>query len=206
MNLINIRLIGKGGFVREILSDINKHIVSNTVLLNTIILSDLDGSLQKQINLNDTNVKYLNCIGSPINRELLYNKLKLNNFNDDYYIKNYISKKSILLNEASINIGLNSIICAGTILTTDIFIGNNTHINLNCTIGHDVKIGNFVTCSPGVNISGNCIIGNNVLIGSNTSIKENVHIGNNIIIGMGSVVTKNILEPGTYIGNPCKKM
>lgn len=201
MNLFNIRLIGKGGFVKEILSDINKHIISNT-----FILSDLDGTLQKQINLNDDNIKYLNCIGNPFNREILYNNLKLNNFNDKNYIKNYISLKSILLNESNIKIGLNSIICAGSILTNNIIIGKYTHINLNCTIGHDVKIGDFVTCSPGVNISGNCIIGNNVLIGSNTCIKENITIGNNIIIGMGSVVTKNILDTGTYIGNPCKKM
>jgi sugar O-acyltransferase (sialic acid O-acetyltransferase NeuD family) len=202
MNLSNIRLIGKGGFVKEILADIYKYVNKN---INIIIVSDLDNSLQNQINLNNNNIKFLNCIGNPFNRKILYNKLKDNNFDSVNYIDKYISNKSILLNENTINIGLNSIICAGTILTTDINIGISTHINLNCTIGHDVNIGNFVTFSPSVNISGNCNIGNNVLIGSNSCIKENLKIGNNIIIGMGSVVTKDILEPGTYFGNPCKK-
>ena len=81
-----------------------------------------------------------------------------------------------------------------------------SHINLNSTIGHDVKIGDFFTCSPGVNVSGNCNIGNKVFIGSKSVIKEHINIGNNLIIGMGSVVTKNLVEPGIYVGNPCKKL
>jgi acetyltransferase-like isoleucine patch superfamily enzyme len=27
-----------------------------------------------------------------------------------------------------------------------------------------------------------------------------------VVIGAGSVVTKNITEPGTYVGNPARKM
>ena len=42
------------------------------------------------------------------------------------------------------------------------------------------------------------------MIGSNSVIKEHITIGNNIIIGMGSVVTKNLIDPGVYVGNPCK--
>ena len=44
------------------------------------------------------------------------------------------------------------------------------------------------------------------MIGSNSVIKENISIGDNIIIGMGSVVTKSLIEPGVYVGNPCKLM
>jgi sugar O-acyltransferase (sialic acid O-acetyltransferase NeuD family) len=194
-----IGLIGKGGFVREVFSSINKN------KLNPYILNDVDNSLQSFI-LQNYNTKYLLCMGNSFDREKIYKDLKKYNIKLENYLKYYISNNVDLLDKKSIIINNGSIICSGSVLTCNINIGKMVHINLNSTIGHDVKIGNFVTCSPGVNISGNCIIGNNVMIGSNSVIKENINIGDNIIIGMGSVVTKHLLEPGVYVGNPCKRM
>ena len=48
-------------------------------------------------------------------------------------------------------------------------------------------------------------IGKDVLIGSNSTILP-VNICNHVVIGAGSVVTKNIIKPGTYAGNPAKKI
>ena len=48
-------------------------------------------------------------------------------------------------------------------------------------------------------------IGNNVSIGSNATIMP-VQIADNTVIGAGCVVTKDILEPGTYVGNPARKI
>ena len=48
-------------------------------------------------------------------------------------------------------------------------------------------------------------IGNRVSIGSNATILP-VRIVDNTVIGAGSVVTKDILESGTYAGNPAKKI
>jgi sugar O-acyltransferase (sialic acid O-acetyltransferase NeuD family) len=197
--LKQIGLIGKGGFVKEIFSCINKNVFT------PYILNDIDGTLQDFV-LKQKSAKYLLCIGNPTSREFIYNNLKNYNINLNDYLDYYISDTARLLDKQTINIGKGTIICSGTILTCNIEIGNISHINLNSTIGHDVKIGNFFTCSPGVNISGNCEIGNNVFIGSNSVLKEGIHIGNNVTIGMGSVVTKNLPESGTYVGNPCKKI
>ena len=195
-----IGLIGRGGFVKEVFYSIKKKTIFEPYILN-----DIDGSLQNFIQQHN-NTKYLLCMGNPNDRENIYNNLKKYNINIEQYLENYISDNVDIFDKKSIYIDKGSIICSGSILTCNINIGKMTHINLNCTIGHDVKIGNFLTCSPGVNISGNCNIGNNVLIGSNSVIKEHINIGNNVIIGMGSVVTKNITEPGIYVGNPCKKI
>lgn len=198
--LRKLGLVGRGGFVKEVFFNINKKSI-----YEPYILSDNDNSLQDFIR-KKYDTKYLLCMGNPNTREEIYNSFKKYNIDSKDYLDYYISNNVDLLDKESINIGKGSIICSGSILTCNINVGIMTHINLNCTIGHDVKTGDFVTCSPGVNISGNCIIGNNVLIGSNSVIKENIHIGNNIIIGMGSVVTKNLLEAGVYVGNPCKKI
>ena len=46
-------------------------------------------------------------------------------------------------------------------------------------------------------------IANNVSIGTNATILP-VNICSNVVIGAGSVVTKDITEPGVYVGNPAK--
>ena len=46
-------------------------------------------------------------------------------------------------------------------------------------------------------------IGNNVSIGSNATILP-VKICDGCVIGAGAVVTKNITEPGVYVGNPAR--
>jgi acetyltransferase-like isoleucine patch superfamily enzyme len=46
-------------------------------------------------------------------------------------------------------------------------------------------------------------IGNHVSIGTNTTILP-VTICDNVVIGAGAVVTKDITEPGIYIGNPAR--
>jgi acetyltransferase-like isoleucine patch superfamily enzyme len=48
-------------------------------------------------------------------------------------------------------------------------------------------------------------VGNNVSIGSNATILP-VNICGNVVIGAGSVVTKDISEPGIYLGNPARKI
>ena len=47
--------------------------------------------------------------------------------------------------------------------------------------------------------------GNRVSIGSNATIMP-VNICDDVVIGAGSVVTKDITEPGTYAGNPARRM
>ena len=48
-------------------------------------------------------------------------------------------------------------------------------------------------------------IGDNVLIGSNATILP-VDICSNVTIGAGAVVTKDITQPGTYVGNPARRV
>jgi acetyltransferase-like isoleucine patch superfamily enzyme len=46
-------------------------------------------------------------------------------------------------------------------------------------------------------------IGNHVSIGTNATILP-VNICDHVVIGAGSVVTKDIDQPGIYVGNPCR--
>ena len=51
-----------------------------------------------------------------------------------------------------------------------------------------------------------CILGDNVLVGAGVIIRDGIEITENVTIGMGSVVVRSIVEPGVYLGNPCRKI
>jgi acetyltransferase-like isoleucine patch superfamily enzyme len=90
------------------------------------------------------------------------------------------------------------------------FICDLVTIGDNCFIGHGVMFVNdkFSKGGPALGdrtLYGLTNIGNNVSIGSNATILP-VNICNGVVIGAGAVVTKDISVPGTYAGNPAKKI
>lgn len=112
---------------------------------------------------------------------------------------------SVLLSD-SVSIGEGSVICAGSVLTVDVEIGNHVAINLNCTVGHDVVLQDYTTVYPGVHISGNVTVGQCVELGTGSQIIQGKKIEDNIIVGAGSVVTKDLSEQGTYVGAPVRRV
>lgn len=105
-----------------------------------------------------------------------------------------------------ISFGEGNIICAGNILTVDIIIRDFVILNLSCTVGHDVVMESFVTVYPGVNISGCTEVKKGVELGTGSRIIQGKTIEKNAIIGAGAVVIKDIVESGTYVGTPAKKV
>ena len=108
-----------------------------------------------------------------------------------------------------VEIQKNVVIGNKTRIQSHSFICELVTIGDNCFVGHGVMFINDTFQNGKMNIDSkhwkSTNIGDNVLIGSNSTILP-VFICDNVIIGPGSVVTKNIQEPGTYAGNPAKKM
>ena len=90
------------------------------------------------------------------------------------------------------------------------FICELVSIGEDCFIGHGVMFIND-TFSDGGPAGGDAskwkstCIGNRVSIGSNATMLP-VTICDDVVIGAGAVVTKDITEPGTYVGNPVKRL
>lgn len=142
------------------------------------------------------------AVGNPIIKNKIYNKLKQNS---NISFPNLISRRAIFDSRFS-KMGFGNILCQGTIITINVEIGNFVTLNLNSTVGHDTVLKNFITVSPGVNISGNVSVGNQCYLGTNSCILEKLSLIDNSIIGAGCVVNKTILEKGTYVGVPAKKI
>ena len=105
-----------------------------------------------------------------------------------------------------VRLGEGTIIFPSSTLTTNVQIGKHVHINVGCSISHDVLIEDFCTISPGVHIAGGVRLGERVFIGIGAVIIESVSVCANAIVGAGAVVVSDIIEPGTYVGIPAKKI
>jgi sugar O-acyltransferase (sialic acid O-acetyltransferase NeuD family) len=103
-------------------------------------------------------------------------------------------------------IGEGSIVCPGSIITTNVTLGNCVILNIGTQIGHDCTIGDFSSIMPSVDLGGNVSVGNKVFIGTNATILPNMTIGDGATVGAGSVVLKKVGEGTTVFGNPAKKI
>jgi len=86
------------------------------------------------------------------------------------------------------------------------FICSRVVIGEDCFVGHGVMFVNdkFVDRTLSKDFLPT-VIGNKVYIGSNATILP-VSICDDVVIGAGAVVTKDIIEPGTYVGNPARPL
>lgn len=99
---------------------------------------------------------------------------------------------------------------SGTRIQSHSFICSFVKIGKNCFVGHGVMFINdsFQSGGPARGDKSqwkSTIIFDNVTIGSNATILP-VQICSGVVIGAGAVVTKSINEPGTYAGNPARKI
>ena len=140
------------------------------------------------------------AVGSSNVRKKIIEKLK------DTSVKFATLVDPSVLYSNSVKIGEGAIVCAGTIITVDVNIGDHVIVNLDCTIGHDAVIDDFVTIYPSVNVSGNVLIGECSELGTGTQIIQGKKVISNTIIGAGAIVVKDCIESGTYVGSPAKKI
>jgi sugar O-acyltransferase (sialic acid O-acetyltransferase NeuD family) len=200
-------IYGAGGLGREVLSLVNatdsyevKGFLDDGISKGTFIkgVKVLGGC--SELPFFDQPINLVLALGSPSLKLALLKKI-----NRSKVTFPILRHPSVVLQDASaIEIGEGTILCAGSILTTDIRIGSHVLINLNCTIGHGVHIGTASSIMPGVNIAGEVSVGAAVLIGSGANVINKVKLGDHSTIGMGSVVLRDVAEGITVVGAPAK--
>ncbi|MCL7475983.1 MAG: DapH/DapD/GlmU-related protein [Methanosarcinales archaeon] len=90
-----------------------------------------------------------------------------------------------------ITIGDNAVVRSGSIIYTEVRIGNNLRTGHNILVRENTIIGDNVLIGTNVVIDGNTTIGNNVSIQSNVYIPTNTHIEDNVFIGPCAVLTND---------------
>lgn len=205
----NILIVGAGGFGREVawlIEKINERKPTWNILG---FIDDCEENLGKAVgnykvvgNCNDILQypdAYVVCtIGAAMTRKKVIEKIK--QINPDIQFATLIDPDIRLCDR--VQIGEGTVICTGTIITTDIKIGNHVIVNLACTVGHDAVIDDFVTLYPTVNVSGNTILNSCVEMGTGSQIIQGKNVGEYTIVGAGAVVIKDLPEKCVAVGMP----
>ena len=205
----DIVIVGAGGLGKEIavlIGQINQvqkkwnlkgffddAVPAGSKVLSLPVLGNIDA-------LNQSPQNVVVAIGNPAVKASIIKRLT----NPDFKFPILVHPSVNLGQE--IAIGQGSIICAGSVLTVHINIGNHVLINLNTTIGHDVVIGDYSSVMPGAHLSGFVKVAQFAFIGTGTSILQHVHIKKGAIIGAGAVVTQDVQANVTVVGVPAREI
>jgi sugar O-acyltransferase (sialic acid O-acetyltransferase NeuD family) len=140
------------------------------------------------------------AVGNNTIRQELQNILELKGAN----LPTLIHPSAIIGGQVNIECG--TVIMAGVVINCCTSIGKGCIINTGATIDHDNVIGDFTHISPGSHLAGTVTIGHSTWLGIGSIIKNNIKITSDCNIGAGTVVVKDIIEPGTYIGTPARRV
>lgn len=110
----------------------------------------------------------------------------------------YVSKRAV--------IGRGTIVMHNCMVNTEAVVGENNILNTSSLIEHEVVIGNNCHISTKAILNGQVEVGSACFVGSGTVVGNNIRIADNVVIAAGSQVLKSIDNPGTYIGNPLRKI
>ncbi len=144
-------------------------------------------------------------VGSPATRQRLMEKAAASGFAFETVIHPQVERSQW------IEIGEGTVICCGSVLTTNIFLGRHVQINVACTVSHDAIMGDFATLAPGVHVAGCVHLGRRVWVGTgavliNGTQDAPIVVGDDAVIGAGACVTKNVAAGVTVVGVPAKPL
>jgi sugar O-acyltransferase (sialic acid O-acetyltransferase NeuD family) len=203
----DIIIIGGGGFAKEVIwlaNDCNRKVrgvLDDNAETHGIIIQGAEvlGNINTWLEYSDC--EFIIAIGSPRTRsKVCSNMFKLGTPSFTTLIHPSVKYSN------TVSFGEGVIVCAGTILTVDVNIGDHNILNLNVTVGHECIFSEFVTVAPMAAISGNVSLSEYVEIGTGALVRQGLSIGLGAMLGMGGVLTKNIPKLMIFAGNPAKKL
>jgi sugar O-acyltransferase (sialic acid O-acetyltransferase NeuD family) len=209
--LKQIAVFGAGGFGLEVAMLIEQ-INANEPQWNMIGFFDDADDLPSEVNgypilgdlqaLNswESSLSLALGLGTPLVRKTVRERLTSQNID----FPTLMHPSVIMGNTDLMVVGEGCIFCAGTIITTNIEIGNQVVLNLACTVGHETKLGDYSTFMPNCNISGEVEVGEENFWGTGAKIINRTKVGKRVIVGAGSIVLKDLPDGVTAVGVPAK--
>lgn len=209
--MIDLILVGAGGYAREIYEEIIK--TNNRITPTYNVLGALDDNLHaldgKQTDLKilgtikdwkvKGNEKYVLSIASP------QIKQKVSKIMHEKGAKFVSLLHFTVMRCSGAEYGEGFIAYPGAVLGPDVKIGDFVTL-LGTGLGHDVQIGDFSTISSYCGINGYVRLGKRVFVGGHAVIAPGIKIDDDAFVCTGSVVVTPVRKGMKVFGNPAHKM
>lgn len=141
--------------------------------------------------------------GSPTSFQKRKEVIESLNIDNSRYITAIHPKSSI---GGNVKIGINCLVMAGAVLTSNACINDHVCILPNSVIHHDVTVGDYTLIGSNVVVAGGTTIGKGCYIGSGTNIINGISIGDAALIGLGGNVLDNVTGNAKMVGNPARNL
>lgn len=105
-----------------------------------------------------------------------------------------------------VQLGVNCLLMAGVVLTSNVRVGDHVCILPNTVIHHDSVVGDLTLIGCNVAIAGGTSIGRNCYIGSGSNFINGIQIGDRTLVGLGSNVLRDVPPDALIAGNPAKPL
>lgn len=133
-------------------------------------------------------------------RRRIFEQLKFLNA----HIPTIIAKTAYV--SASASIGTGTIIMHRAFVNAEASVAENCILNTAAIVEHETHIGSHTHISTNAVLNGNCSVGSEVFIGSQATLVQGISVCDHTIVGAAAVITRNIMQPGTYVGNPARNI
>lgn len=115
-----------------------------------------------------------------------------------------VSERSLI--GSNVKIGEGAIICPGAKLGSNMTIGDFVSVNVDSVLGHDSVIGDYCSIMPNVDVGGGAIVGKSVFLATKSVVAPSITVCAESYLGVGSINIKDVTSPGTYFGNPARRL
>ncbi len=107
---------------------------------------------------------------------------------------------------AEVVVGGGTVVMDGVVINPGTRIEEGGIVNTHATVEHDCKVGACSHVAPGAVLCGGVSVGNRSIIGARACVLPGVRIGDRCVVGAGATVTRDLPEPGIYVGSPARKV
>ena len=195
-------IVGAGGHGKVIVDNALRNGYSDVCFVDDHAVGDcmgfpIVGVCEDLASMDDGRTDFVIGIGNNAIRKMIAHRYKVN------WVSLIHPAAQIALN---VSIGKGTVVMAGAVVNACAAIGAHCIINTSAVIEHDNVVEDYVHISPKAALGGTVRVGAGTHVGIGATVINNIAICNDCVIGAGAVVTRNIVESGTYVGVPARKM
>lgn len=123
---------------------------------------------------------------------------------DQYELFTYIDTNSVVSTSAMIS--------PGCFVAPFCFVGAKVHLERHVIMApysmvhHNSRVGTGSILHPGSTVAGSTNIGKFCRLSLKSTVIDHLDICDHVQLGANAMLTKNVVEPGRYLGNPARKI